>query len=293
MGPRGKTGQNLNRLLKRKFQFFADVAKRNRRILHDRDAVDIAAACGCSLRDVYVRALQEGICPYRYIRNGEAITLEEQLKLADSQVAVVGAGGLGGHIILLLARVGMGRLVVVDQDVFDETNLNRQALSSNQHLGKPKAQVAAETVAAINPGVEVISHQVKISGSNAADLLSGSHVVADALDNVVDRFVLQAAARELRIPMVHGALAGFEGQVMTIYPEDPGLELLYGEPRPPAKPWKTPEAVLGVPTLTPAFIATLQATEVLKVILCRGRPFRKMMLHVDLEFGRLNEFSFG
>jgi molybdopterin/thiamine biosynthesis adenylyltransferase len=241
--------------------------------------------------EVYRRALQQGIYPYRYIRNGDGITLQEQLKLAESCVSVVGAGGLGGQIILLLARIGVGRLVVVDHDVFDETNLNRQALSSTGQLGNPKVRVAAETVAAINPGVVVESHQVKITDRNAVGLLTGAHVVVDALDSVGDRFVVQAAARELCIPMVHGALAGFEGQLMTIYPEDPGLELLYGGAKAPGKPWKTPEAVLGVPTLTPAFVATLQCGEVIKTLLGRGRPFRKIMLHVDLEQGRMNEFA--
>ncbi|MBU2498772.1 MAG: ThiF family adenylyltransferase, partial [Proteobacteria bacterium] len=107
-----------------------DPAGRDVRILRDQDGLQIAAELGHPLREIYMAALGLGICPYRYLRNREAISLTEQLELAKAQVGLVGAGGLGGHIILLLARVGIGRLVVVDHDVFDETNLNRQALST-------------------------------------------------------------------------------------------------------------------------------------------------------------------
>jgi molybdopterin/thiamine biosynthesis adenylyltransferase len=206
-------------------------------------------------------------------------------------VAVIGAGGLGGHVILLLARMGIGTLVVVDYDVFDETNLNRQALSSMETLGNPKPEVAAATVSSINPGVKVIPCQVKLDSSNAPEILKGSTVVVDALDNVKDRFVLERTTKKLRIPMVHGALAGFEGQVMTIFPDDPGLEHLYRNEGAGGDKSKRPESILGVPTLTPSLIATLEAMEVSKIILRREKTFRNTMVHVDLETGQMNTFS--
>jgi molybdopterin/thiamine biosynthesis adenylyltransferase len=207
-------------------------------------------------------------------------------------VAVVGAGGLGGNVVLLLARLGIGQLVVVDYDIFDETNLNRQALSNVTSLGKSKSGEAFELVRSVNPGVDILPYQVKLDTSNASEILAGAEVVVDALDNVPDRFVLQDVARKLGIPLVHGALAGFEGQVMTIFPNDPGLKHLYGNERAGSDRSKSPESVLGVPAPTPSLIATLQVMEVLKIILKRGKIFRNVMLHVDLETGEMNEFVF-
>jgi len=252
----------------------------------------VAEECHSTLHNIYIEALTLGICPYRYLRNREAISLQEQLRLAKSRVAVIGAGGLGGHVILLLARMGIGTLVVVDYDVFDETNLNRQALSSMETLGKPKPETAAATVSSINPGTKVIACQVKLDSSNAPAILTGSNVVVDALDNVQDRFLLERTTKKLGIPLVHGALAGFEGQVMTIFPDDPGLKHLYRNERAGGDKSKRPESILGVPTLTPSLIATLEAMEVLKIILKREKIFRNTMVHVDLETGQINRFTF-
>ena len=283
---------NMHKLLYEKSKMVLDPAGREVEILEDIQASSIADACQCMVHDVYSRALALGICPYRYLRNREAISLKEQLRLAESRVAVVGAGGLGGHVILLLARLGIGTLVVVDHDVFDETNLNRQALSSVTALGKSKSESAVAAVRSINPGVKIIPFQVKLDPSNESEILAGSDVAVDALDNVPDRFLLERATKELGIPLVHGALAGFEGQVMTIFPDDPGLKHLYRNEGGSIDKSKSPESVLGVPTLTPSLVATLEAMEVLKIILKRGKIFRNTMVHVDLETGQINEFTF-
>jgi molybdopterin/thiamine biosynthesis adenylyltransferase len=204
----------------------------------------------------------------------------------------VGAGGLGGQAVLLLARVGVGTLVIVDCDLFDETNLNRQALCVEETLGEPKTRAAAEAVAAINPGVRVIPHQVRLSADMIDGILAGSDVVVDGLDNAPDRLLLQESAGRLGIPMVHGALAGFEGRVMTVFPGDAGVKQLYGEAASGADPDR-PEAVLGVPAVTAALIGTFQAMEVLKILLKRGSIFRNVMAYFDLEKGRLELFRFG
>jgi molybdopterin/thiamine biosynthesis adenylyltransferase len=269
-----------------------DPAGREVEVVEDAKVLEVAGKCGCSVHALYMEALNRGIYPYRYLRNREIISLQEQLQLAKTRVAVIGAGGLGGHIILLLARLGIGEMVVVDHDVFDETNLNRQALCSQQSLGKSKSEVAARVVATVNPGVEVLAHQVKLDSFNGAEILAGSDVLVDALDNVPDRFILEKVAKKLGVPLVHGALAGFEGQLMTILPEDPGLKHLYGNAGANGDESKRPEAVLGVPALMPALMATLQVMEVLKIILKRGRIFRNVMVHMDLETGRMNEFFF-
>jgi len=112
------------------------------------------------------------------------------------------------------------------------------------------------------------------------------------LDNIPDRFILEEACNKLGIPLVHGALAGFEGQIMTIFPDDSGFNSLYKDRGADHDKAKSPESVLGVPALMPALIATFQAMEVLKIILKRGRLFRNSMLHVDIESGQINEFTF-
>ena len=269
-----------------------DPAGREAVILEDNAACEIAWQLGLGLHDIYHEALRLGIYPYRYIRNVDILSTLEQLTLAESRVAVVGVGGLGGQVVLLLARVGVGTLVVVDCDRFDETNLNRQALCVEETLGEPKTKAAAEAVAAINPGVRVIPHPVRMDAMGIDEILAGCHVVVDGLDNVPDRLLLQESAGRLGIPMVHGALAGFEGRVMSVFPGDAGVKQLYGEAAGGADADR-PEAVLGVPAVTAALIGTLQAMEVLKILLKRGGLFRDVMAHVDLENGQLEIFRFG
>jgi molybdopterin/thiamine biosynthesis adenylyltransferase len=269
-----------------------DTAGRDIRILKEKDALALSEAFKGALHDVYLQAMEMGIYPYRYVRNRDIVSLEEQLKLAHSRVAVIGAGGLGGQVILLLARLGVGHLVVIDRDVFDETNLNRQALCTTASLETPKALQAAASVSAINPAVLVTARQIKLDRQSGGEVLAGCHVLVDALDNVPDRLALEALARSLGIPLVHGALAGFQGQVMTIWPEDPGLRQVYDPQIALEESVKRPEAVLGVPSITAALIATLQAMEVLKVLLGRGKPFRNRIAFVDLEGGELHQLRF-
>ncbi len=138
----------------------------------------------------------------RYLRNHDAISEAEQVILAQKRVLVVGCGGLGGYAIECLARIGVGHLRVVDGDVFDETNLNRQLLSSSMNLGRPKTLAAQQRVMAVNPLVEVEAFQTLLTAENAVPLLDGCDVAVDALDNVPSRLLLQQAARSAGIPLV-------------------------------------------------------------------------------------------
>ena len=266
-----------------------DPAGREVQVIEDRAVLEITAQCGLSFPEIYTEALRLGVYPCRYLRNRDLLSAAEQLRLAEAQVAVAGAGGLGGQVIILLARLGVGRLIVADQDRFDETNLNRQALSNEQTLKRFKTEVAAESVASINPGVKVIPRQVKLEAPGIDEILAGAEVVVDALDNVPDRLILEAACHRLGIPMVHGAIAGFEGRMITICPGDPGLKQLYGTAEPQDKK-ESPEAILGTPAVTAAWMGTFQAMEVLKILLKRGRLFRGTMAYFDLENGRFEEF---
>ena len=285
------TKTRLSELIQERSIEITDPAERQVQILEDNHALKLADKCRCSIHNIYLEAMNVGIYPYRYLRNREAITLNEQIILAKSKVAIIGAGGLGGHVILSLTRLGIGHLVIIDRDVFDESNLNRQALSSTESIGFSKSESAARITGSINPGVMITPFIVKIEPSNINNMIDGVNVVVDALDNISDRFVLEKAAKRMNIPLVHGAVAGFEGQVMTIFPDDPGLKSLYGSDQGKRDKSKSPEAILGVPTIAPSFISTLQTMEVLKIILKRGNLFRNIMVHVDLETGQFNKFE--
>jgi len=138
----------------------------------------------------------------------------------------------------------------------------------------------------------VEAHIEFLDAANAAGLLTGSDVVVDCLDSLKFRFILEEACKTAGIPLVSAAIAGVAGHVTTIFPEDPGLKQIYGDVAVGEDGFRSPEAILGVPCLTPSFIATLQAMEVLKIILKRGKILRNTMAYVDLEEGELNLLSF-
>ncbi|GAB4117859.1 MAG: hypothetical protein Kow00103_14840 [Candidatus Caldatribacteriota bacterium] len=238
-----------------------------------------------SPREIEILALRDGIVPERYQRNLGVFSPEEQIKLRQSKVAIIGSGGLGGTVLELLARVGIGELVIIDKDIIAESNLNRQILARETNLGKQKVKVAQKRIKEINSSIQVKIYATFINADNVKELIKGIDVVVDALDNLPSRFVLQEACRELKIPLVHGAIAGFNGQLMTIFPEDKGLELIYGNKN--DLPEKGSETKLGSPTVTPAIIAALEAQEVIKILLKRGNLFRHRLLYLDLENGTM------
>jgi len=282
----------LEKAIQAKAKSIKDLVGRDVSVLDEGPADSIALDLGLTLLDVYKATLGLGIYPRRYLRNRDGISLQDQLKLAEAKVAAVGAGGLGGTVIQLLGRIGIGRLTVVDCDVFDETNLNRQVFCTREWVGRAKALAVQEQMRAINPAVEVHAHILRLDSANGPEILAGCQVIVDALDNVKDRLTLEALAKTLGAPLVHGALAGFEGQLMTVFPEDPGLKQIYGSGDESAGAANRPELLLGVPSITPSLVATLEAMEVLKILLNRGTPFRNKMVYIDLERGEWSQFSF-
>lgn len=265
-----------------------DPADREVTVLKEHDALALSKQYDAHVSKIYIEALKIGICPYRYLRNRESISMNEQLGLAQSKVAIVGSGGLGGSVILMLARLGIGDLVIIDYDVFDETNLNRQAISSTAVLGISKCEEAKRLVKEINPAVVTTSLTKKLEPRTAINDLEGCHVAVDALDNIADRFILEKASKTLNIPMVHGAVGGFAGQIMTIFPEDIGLEAIYGKQPALINDSQRPEALMGVPAVTPSVVAAYQAMEVVKVLLNKGDLFRNCLLYINLESGQLD-----
>jgi len=241
-------------------------------------------------REVDILALQNNIIPKRYQRNLGVVSPSEQIKLLQSKVAIIGAGGLGGTVLELLARIGIGKLIIADKDIIGDSNLNRQILSTETNLGQSKTEVAVKRVKEINSSIEITGHSVFIDSDNVKKIIEGAEVVVDALDNLPVRFILQQACRELNIPLVHGAIAGFNGQLTTIFPQDKGLELIYGSNK--DLPEHGSEVELGAPTVTPALIASLEAQEVFKILLKRGKLFRNRLLYLDIEEGTIEILNF-
>ncbi|NLG29007.1 MAG: HesA/MoeB/ThiF family protein [Chloroflexi bacterium] len=258
-------------------------------VLPVRDAERLAAAFCCSLAEVELAALAEHIAPARYERNLGTIGWEGQTRLLRASVAVAGAGGLGGWVVEGLVRMGVGRLTVVDGDVFADNNLNRQLGCDSNTLGRPKAAVLAERAAAVNPAVLVTPRVCWLTAENAAGLLAEADVVVDALDSLPARAILQRAAQSLGMPLVHGAIAGNTGQVMTILPGDAGLFALYGERA--ALPQQGIERQLGNPAATPMLVAAWQLHEVVKLLCGSGSLLRNRLLVIDAEFGEFTEIQ--
>jgi molybdopterin/thiamine biosynthesis adenylyltransferase len=219
----------------------------------------------------------------RYQRNRTTISPAEQEELARKRVLVVGCGGLGGYVIECLARVGVGHLRLVDGDVFEASNLNRQLLSSEMNLGKPKVLAAEHRVMAINSLVQVETLDQRLDENNAPMLLEGCDVVVDALDSIPSRLVLQKAAKEAGVVLVHGAVAGWWGQLCVIRPGEDLLSILYGG----LDEERGEEANVGTPSFTPAMLGALEAAETVKLLL--GKPgLRGELLSVDLLNGTVD-----
>lgn len=213
----------------------------------------------------------------RYERNMKALSPEENEKLKNFSVCVVGCGGLGGYVIEMLGRLGIGHITAVDGDSFSESNLNRQIISSNLNLGRNKAIEAKKRMEIVNDLIEVEAITYFINVDNVWDILKGHHVVIDAVDNIETRFLLQEACEKLQIPFVHGAIAGWYGQVTTIFPGDRTLNNIYND-----KNKKGIETTLGNPSFTPAVVASIQVSEAVKVLLSKGQVLRNKILMIDL-----------
>lgn len=241
-----------------------------------------------SFASVEELALVQGLLPARYQRNRRTISTSQQLTLFRSRVAVIGCGGLGGYILEQLARLGVGTIVAIDPDVFEEHNLNRQLLATPANLGRAKVAAATARIAEINPAVTVISHQIAYAPENGAELLRGADLVIDALDSISTRLELAASCADLGLPLVHGAIGGWYGQVTTQYPGDDTLQQIY-------RHWQEGKGVeqqLGNPAFTPAAVASIQVAEACKVLLGEGETLRRRKLVINLLDMEFEEIRF-
>lgn len=205
----------------------------------------------------------------RYSRNLPALTEAECLTLQKKRVLVVGCGGLGGHIIDQLSRVGVGFLRVVDGDVFEETNLNRQLLSQLPLLGFSKAKAAAEHVARVSPHISLEAVDTFLTSQNVHSLIAGCDIVMDALDNIPSRRILADACAEVGIPYVYGAIQGWVAQAGISMPGDHLIETLF--------PQEVEICDKSVLSFTPAMCASMQTALCVKLLV--GRPVETGILY--------------
>jgi len=254
-------------------------------VIDDQTLIEWADRESISPARAQLQVMEQGIVPLRYLKNLQALELGEQKLICSSKVFVCGCGGLGGILIQLLARAGVGLLRVVDGDIFAPTNLNRQLLSESENLGQSKALTALEKVQAINPLIEVEAVNDMVQHENVESLLRGLDLVIDALDNLPARFLLADAAHNLGIPFIHGAVAGWWGQITTLLPQaSQNLKNIYGgrRARDPA------EEVMGVLGPTAAVIGSLQALEAIRLLAGREPAYSLKLLYFDGESGRMD-----
>lgn len=249
--------------------------------------------------------------PTRYIGNGyweivsrqmSIVTRSEQQRFKDAKIAVVGCGGIGGSAIEMLARMGVGKLTIIDQDYFDLSNLNRQVMSSINCLRKDKTEVTKEKIRLINPYVEVNAKNVKVDEDNVAELIGDVDIIIDALDNLVTRIIVSRYAKEKNIPFIHGAINGTKGQITVFTPDtDKDYEELFGMP---SKGRELSEEVkkevenltYGVPPVigpVPNIIGNLEAFEAFKYITGIGKVIKapKILTYDLLDLNSITEIE--
>jgi len=241
-----------------------DPAGENYRLLSLAVTGELARKYAVQPRLIEISALENEIIPERYQRSIGILGAAGQKKLLASCVGVVGAGGLGGFALELLARMGVGKLIVVDSDSFTESNLNRQLYATEKNLQEPKAEAAVKRIGEVNGAAEVEAYNLRGDASNLPGIFRDSNLVLDCLDNLPSRFALEKVCSELGVIMVHGAIAGFLGQLAVIRPGKPLLSAIYGPDAGGAE--KGIEVRVGNPAFTPAMLASYQVGEAVKIL---------------------------
>lgn len=239
---------------------------------------EICSAADASSRSIartMMHLLEEGMWPEPLIRNHPTLSTEEQIRLLQSRVVVIGLGGLGGHLSTLLSRVGIGHLVLVDGDRFEGSNLNRQVLCATDTIGESKAEVAARQCSIINPALETTVWNTDFSEANGGEILASADLVMDGLDQIPTRKALFSMAMSMKTPFVHGAVHGWYGQTATFLPESSlTLEAIYpGEP-----PQSSPPSVLAPVVAT---VASLQTQEAIRILSGRAPANAGVLAYFD------------
>jgi len=222
----------------------------------------------------------------RYKKNLGAFSQEEFVSLQEKSVFVVGCGGIGGCAIETLARFGIGRLSIIDGDVFEESNLNRQVFSTEKNLGESKALATEAALKDINSQISVSVWNELLTEANAFDLMKGHDIVMDCLDNIPTRLLVERTCENLGIPFVHGAISGFSGQVCSVFPGDRILQSIYPEQ------YRGANREFSAPPFILQMVAAIQCSEALKILTGKGEVLRQRLLMIDLLNNSFDIFQF-
>lgn len=212
----------------------------------------------------------------RYSRNRKTLTDDDQLKLAASCVAVVGCGGLGGYIAEELARLGVGRLILIDGDRLEVSNLNRQLMATELNIGRWKVEAAQERLQSVNSAVAVKAIKGWFEEERGSELFQNVNLVCDALDSRETRVRLERVCHQRGLPLVFASIAGWFGQIGVSLPGDFSVSRLFGRGE------QSVESTWGNPAFTPAVLASLSVAETVKLLVGRRSPLRHAWLQVDL-----------
>ncbi len=249
------------------------------------DVVSMAGGFGRWKNEGRAWVTPNTLTPEQRDRYGRHILLPEvgeegQQKLLGAKILLLGAGGLGSPAALYLAAAGVGTIGIVDMDVVDASNLQRQILHNLERIGDRKVDSAKKTLTALNPDVDVVTYDVRLGADNILDIIDGYDVIVDGTDNFPTRYLLNDAALLKRIPVVHGSIFRFEGQVTVFDPYNgPCYRCLLPEPPPPELAPSCSEA--GVIGVLPGIVGSIQALEAIKLVLDLGDPLRGRLLAYD------------
>lgn len=226
-----------------------------------------------TLKEIESLALSENITPLRYKRNQNTLSVKDQYTLLHAHVAIIGCGGLGGHVAESLCRIGIGKLTLFDFDTFDEHNLNRQNFSTIENIGEKKVYVVKKALQEINPALEIAVYDLKFDPkSNDFQLLTDADAIVDAVDDPQTKLELAQMCKAHNKIFVHGAIAGMNGQFTT----NSTLENLYRDGSAGV------EKSLGNPSFSVTFAAAIQSAEVIKTLLNLGESLKEKILISNL-----------
>ncbi len=251
------------------------------KLLDDAVLLERARTSGRSNMEETALALEAGEMPARYQRNADSLSPADQARLARSTVLLAGCGGLGGHVLENLARIGVGRIIVCDQGSFETSDCNRQPLAEPETLGRPKAQVGSERISRINPLIEVQA----VVDAVGPELLEEAQAVADCAGGPRRRAVMQQLATQAACPMVSAGISGFSALVCSTWPGEAGLgEFMSGR-------MLSSDDVQGVLAPTVAFAASMQSAELVRILIAGSSALRGKLLVADIAAMRFNLVS--
>lgn len=217
-----------------------------------------------------------GVIMDRDIKTLDTINKEQLETLKAKSVCIVGVGGLGGYAVEMFTRLGIGTIRIVDGDVFEVSNLNRQLFSTENNMGKSKVKETCLMMGSINSNVKCEIIDDTITSDNVMDAFKGVDITVDCVDNIKTRYIMQDACKELNIPMIHGAVGAWQGQVSTIFPGDETINKIYGDE------YKKEILPIGTASFLPAVIASYQVSECVKVLLGKGEILQNKVLYIDI-----------